>query len=533
MLLKWLANRFKVADPDARLLEQAQALRAQGEFEAAREACLELLRDAPDQAGAMAVMAAIAADQRHFEGGLQWARRALAADPDCIPAHYALGRLLEGAERYAQAEASYRRVTELDPGHARAHTNLGCMLHIQGRLDQAAGCYRKALELEPGQPEALRNYALIAGGVGELREALDGYERHLAAHPKDAPAHCQLAHLYLRLGRHDDALAGYERAIALEPGEAEFHFARAQTLLLLGRYAEGWREYEWRWRMERFNATMLRFAEPRWDGRRLEHGTLLVHGETGFGDMFQFVRYVALAAERCARVVVECQPPLKALIAEVQGVAQVVSQGDPLPAFDAHLPLIAFPGLFGTTLDTVPWRGPYIEADPLRVQEWTARVGGSGARERKVGLVWSGNPQNLGNRERSITLQQLGSLAQAVNVSFFSLQKGADTAQPGFVPDAMHFLDMTGGIRDFSDTAALLTQLDLVIAVDTGVAHLAAAMGRPTWVLLACSGEWRWHVGRRDSPWYPGMQLFRQESEGDWSVPLQQLTQAFAAWAAT
>jgi tetratricopeptide (TPR) repeat protein len=523
-MLKWLTGRRKVADASATLLEQAQTLRLEGEFEAARQACQEILREAPDDAKALAMMAAIAADQGQFDAGLQWARRALAADGDCIPAHFALGRLYEGAERYRDAEACYRRVVALDPRHAKAHTNVGCMLHIQGRIDEAVACYRKALELEPGQPEALRNYALAAGNPAQLREAMEGFERHLATHPRDAQAQAQLAHLYVRVGRPEQALAAYEQAIALEPEQAEFHFGRSQVLLLLGRYAEGWREYEWRWRMERFNRIMFRFPQPRWDGRKLE--TLLVHGEPGFGDMFQFVRYVTLAAERCARVVVECHPALAALIADVAGVSQVVREGEPLPAFDAHIPLIALPGLFDAPTDAITWRGPYIEADPQRVQQWAGLVAAAGARKRKVGLVWTGDPSNAGNRERSVTLEQLAGLASVPDVTFFSLQKGGQPVPAGAVPQGMDFRDLTGGIRDFSDTAALLTQLDLVITVDTGVAHLAGAMGRPTWVLLPFSAPWRYHAGRRDNPWYPGMQLFRQEVDGDWSQPLQQLAQA-------
>ena len=527
MLLKWIMGRSKRPDAD---LAQVQALRAQGDFDTARQVCLVVLRDEPRHVRAMAMLAAIAADKHETENGIQWVQQALAVDSTSVPVHFAWGRLLEGDARYGEAEAVYRQVTRLDSGHAKAYTNLGCMLHLQGRLDEAVACYRRALQLEPNQPEALRNYALIAGGLQELQEAAAGFEAHLLTYPRDGSAHYQLAHLHLRLGRYAQALVAYEQAIVLDPDQAEYHFARSQLLLRLERYEEGWQEYEWRWRLSMFNAPMHRFVQPLWDGKRLAQGTLLVHGETGFGDMFQFVRYVTLAAERCARVVVECQPALQTLIAGVSGVSQAVAQGDPLPAFDAHMPLISFPRVFDTTTHTIPWCGPYIQADAQRVQDWGGRVAASGARERKIGLVWTGNPQNAGNRERSVTLQQFGPLAQATQASFFSLQKGAQAAQAGDVPPSMHFLDLTEQIHDFSDTAALLAQLDLVITVDTSVAHLAGAMGRPTWVLLSFSADWRYHVGRTDNPWYPGMRLFRQEISGDWEQPLQQLQQALATW---
>jgi Tfp pilus assembly protein PilF len=531
-MLKWIASRLKPVGRCSSPLDEAQALRVRGNFDAARQICLDLLREEPERhAGAMALLAMIAADQRQLDAGMQWVERALAADRSCVPAWFARGRLFEVAQRYPEAEASYRQATVLEPGHAKAHTNLGCMLHIQGRLDEAVECYRKALELEPGQPEALRNYALIAGSPQQLREAVSGFERHLASHPHDASAQHQLANLYFGLGRHDDALAGYERAIALAPEEPEFHFARAQLLLLQGRYPEGWQEYEWRWRMERYNEPMRRFAQPCWDGRPLK-GTLLVHGETGLGDTLLLVRYAALAARLCERVVVESQPPLRALVAGVEGVAQAVDQGAPLPEFQAHIPLIAFPGVFATTIDSIPWQGPYVHAEPARLRAWAGLVAASGPRRRKVGLVWTGNPENLANRERSVTLQHFAPLARAGGVTFFSLQKGMTAAQRGPVPEGMHFVDLTDSIRDFSDTAALLAQLDLMITVDTSVLHLAGAMGRPTWALLPFSPPWLYPVGRRENPWYPGMRMFLQQSEGDWQPPLQELTQALMDWVA-
>lgn len=508
-------------NPRTALLAQARTLRERDDFHGARALCMQVLRDAPQDADAMAVLAALAADQRQVDGGMQWAQGALAADPLCIPAHFARGRLLEGAERYAEAEASYRRVTELDPAYAKAHTNLGCMLHIQGRMTQAVACYRQALALEPDQPEALRNYALIAGGSEQIDEALHGFERHVAAHPRDAAAHCQLGHLYMHQARYDEALASYERALALQPEVAEFHYARAQALLLLGRYEEGWQEYDWRWRIELLSAAMTRFPHPRWDGKPLA-GTLLLHEPSGFGDVFQFVRYAPVAARLCERVLVECQPALLELVAGMPGIT-AVSQREPLPQFDAHLPMPALPHVFGTTLATIPWDGPYLHADEARTQVWRQRVDAADARGRKVGLVWAGNPANLADRERSVRLQDLGPLAAVPDVTFFSLQKGV---APGTPPAGMHFVDFTAQIADFSDTAALLSQMDLVVSIDTSVAHLAGAMDKPCWVLLPFSADWRYHTGRSDNPWYPRMRLFRQARAGDWSAPLQDLAAA-------
>lgn len=532
-MLKWFTGRRAATDTTAARLERARALRLQDDFDAARALAQDILRDAPGHAGAMALMAAIAADLRQVEAGLQWARQAVAADSLRVPAHFAMGRLLEAAERVDEAEASYRRVTELDPASAHGFTNLGCALHRQHRFDEAVRCYRAALRLEPGQPVALRNYALLAGGSEQVAEALQGFERHVALHPGDAEAQLQLGHLYEQTRRCDEALAAYDRAIALAPDRPDFHFARAQLLLLVGRYEEGWREYASRWRMPMLNRAMLRFQEPCWDGRPLPQGTVLLHGESAFGDAIQFVRYAMLVAQRCARVVVECPPALQALVARAPGVTLAVAEGQPLPHFDAHIPLIACPLLFGTTTDTIPWTGPYLRAEAARLQQWQARVARETTRRRKVGVLWTGNPENFNNRNRSFQPRQLALLAPAAaDVSFFNLQKGAPPPAPGDLPPEMHFIDLTGELRDFSDTAALLAQLDLVITIDTSVAHLAGATGRPAWVLLHRAADWRWLEGRDDCPWYPGMRLFRLETEGDWVAGLREVAQALREWAA-
>ncbi len=530
MLFNWIKHRRREA-PDASIA-QAQDRRRQGEYEAARQLCLDLLRDEPDHVGALAMLIGISADLREFDAGLQWAQRALAVDPQSVAAYYALGQLWEVADQHAQSAACYRRVTELAPGHAKAYTNLGCMLHLQGRLDEALACYRQALQLEPEQPEALRNAALITGSGDDVAVAMRGYQERIVANPKDAAAHYSLANVYLELGRHEDAMASYDRAIALEPDSAEYRFARAHLLLTLGDYVRGWQEYEWRWRLSRFNAPLTRFTQPRWDGRPLQDGTLLVHGETGFGDMLQFVRYAALAARRCASVIVECQPALESLIRRVEGVSQVVVQGEALPPFDAHVPLICFPQVFGTTLATIPSRQPYVKAEPARIEAWRALVAPHASGGPKVGLVWSGNPANVMDRKRSVTLQQLAPLAGASAVTFYSLQKGPGASQVGSPPAGMNLVDLTARIDDFSDTAAFLSQLDLLISIDTSVAHLAGAMGLPVWVVLPFAPGWRYHVGRTDNPWYPTMRLFRQERDGDWGGLVQVVADELIRWTA-
>jgi Tfp pilus assembly protein PilF len=449
-------------------------------------------------------------------------REAEAAD------YYAMGRQLEIQGRLDEAEASYRKALALAPAHARAHNNLGCILHLRGELDAALACYRRALDLEPGLPEASQNYASIAGDSTALAQAIEGYERQVRDNPGDAMALSHLGSSYAEVGRHAEALAALDKALAADPELARAHFTRALVLLRCGEYAEGWKEYEWRWRIEAFSGPARRFSQPMWDGRELAAGTLLLHAEQGMGDTLQFVRYASLAARRCAAVVLECQPPLKSLLSCVDGVRQVIAQGEPLPPFDAHLPLMSSPAVFGTTLATIPWDGPYIRPPANAIAEWRSRL----ARDRgplKVGLAWAGSSGYSQDRLRSLPLDRLAPLARAPETLFYSLQRGDAATQALAPPDGMRLLDPAAQSRNFSD-AALIANLDLVVSVDTSVAHLAGAMGVATWVLLPFDSEWRYHLGRHDNPWYPSMRLYRQDESRSWTEPIARLAQDLIAF---
>jgi tetratricopeptide (TPR) repeat protein len=508
------------------LLRRAEAARNEGALERARELCLSVLSRSPNDARALCLLAGMAADEKRIEEGMQWAGRAIAADPRAAASHYALGRIREAAGRYGEAESSYREATRLDATHARAHNNLGCMLHVQGRLDEALACYRKALELDPSQPEANQNYAAIARDAGAQQRAIEGYLQQTLANPSDATAFTNLANTYAEFGRQEEALASFDRAIALDPDRAEAHFGRSLVLLLCGDYAQGWKEYEWRLRISAFSAPAHRFAQPMWDGSRIDAGAILVHAEQGFGDLLQFVRYAPRVAERCAGVILECQPELKPLLQGTPGVQRLLARGEALPPFKAHVPLMSLPRIFGTTLESIPWQGPYVHADPRRVEEWRRVVGSREGARLRVALNWSGNPRFWGNRSRSIPLALLAPLARVAGVSFYSVQKGEAAAQAGAPPAGMRLVDLTAQIHDFADTAALLSQMDLFVTVDTAVAHLAGAMGIPTWVILSRVPDSRYHLERSDNPWYPTMRLFRQERDGDWPGVVERVLHA-------
>jgi len=516
----------------ARLVEEAERAYRAGDAARAGALCLRAARgDSPAHARATAMLAAIAADDGRIDEGLRWARAARAADPAGASPAYVTGRLLQEAGRLAEAEGCYREAVAREPGHARAYNNLGCVLHMQGRLDDALVAYRRALDLDPTLPQANQNFASIVRDPAALARAAEEYRRATLANPRDALAFNDLGNTLRELGRLDESLEAFAQALAIDPGLAQAHFSRSFVLLLRGDYAGGWNDYEWRWKLPAFNAPVRRFAQPMWDGRALAGATILLHAEQGLGDTLQFARYAPLVAERCGAVILESQRELAALMRSVRGLSQVVARGEPLPHFDAHAPLMSLPAVFGTTLERIPWDGPYVHADPARAAQWDLDAHAGGAR-LKVGLVWAGRPQQWDDRKRSLTLGRLAPLASAEGVAFFSLQVGEAAAQAAAPPAGMRLVDLTSRIADFSDTAALVSQLDLVITIDTSVAHLAGAMGRPVWVLVAHAPDWRYHLGREDMPWYPGMRLFRQERDGDWTGAIARAAEALGARAA-
>jgi len=495
-----------------------------GEAAEARACAAEVLAADSGNAEAAGLMAALAADDNDFGEGHRWARRALEADPKAAAAHYTLGRLYQAEGRLAEAEASYLLALDLAPDSAKAHNNLGCVQHMLGKLDLAVASYRRALVFDPSLPQANQNLAAITSDPAQAERAIAGYLRHRRQNPGDAGAHNNLGNVFRELGRHREALESFDAAIRCNPALAEAHFSRALQLLTVGRLVEGWREHEWRWKVHALGAP--RIPGRKWQGEDLKGGTLLLHAEQGMGDTLQFARYATLAAARCGKLVLECQRPLAPLLATLAGVSRVVPEGDSLPPFDAQLPMMSLPNVFETSLQTIPWDGPYLRADPRRASEWRGRLA-RGAR-RHIGLVWSGRPQQRNNHNRSIPVGALAPLASARDVAFYSLQLGEAGRQAAAAPDGLKMIDLTAGIRDFADTAAFAGNLDLLISVDTSVAHLAGAMGVPTWLIAAYSADWRWLLDREDCPWYPSVRIFRQASPGDWPGVIERVAAALA-----
>ena len=431
--------------------------------------------------------------------------------PDIPSAHNNLGAVLAKLQRLAEAVACYRRALDLEVRYPDAHNNLGAALAKQGRLDDAVACYRRAIELAPDYPDAHNNLGAALVKQGRLDDAVACHRRAIELKPDYPDAYSNLGGALATQGRLDDAVACYRRALELGPQIPGPHLNLALILLARGEFAAGWAEYEWRWKTLDLTNGPRPFAQPQWHGEPAAGRTLLIHAEQGFGDTIQFCRYAPLAAERGLRVVVEVQKPLVRLLGCLPGVDRVFGHGEDLPPFDLHCPMLSLPLAMGTTLATIPAAACYLQADPLQVAVWRTRLAAISDQGSRIGLVWAGSSAMGADWQRSLPPDRLAPLFDVPGVHFFSLQKDGPAA-----PTHLPLSEFMAEMDDFADTAALIANLDLVIAVDTSVAHLAAALGKPVWLLDRFAPCWRWLLGRRDSPWYPTLRLYRQPEPGDW-----------------
>jgi tetratricopeptide (TPR) repeat protein len=500
------------------------ALRRSGQPEAAAACFRQAVACRPDFAAAHNNLGNACADQGKIGAAVDAYRRALMLQPDYAAAHNNLGNARLAQGNLLAAEGSFRAALSHAPDYAEAHNNLGNVMKVQGRLDAAVASFRQALALREDYVEAEYNLGNALREQGALDEAVACFRSALRRRPDFADAQINLGNTLAEQRRLDEAVGCYVAALRVDPGLADGHFNLGIALLARGDLAAGWQEYEWRWKIPRMASACRNFPQPQWRGEAVAGRTLLIHAEQGFGDTLQFCRYATLAAARGAKVILEAPPPLVRLLRTLAGVAQVVECGDALPAFDVHCPMLSLPFAFGTTGATIPNVAPYLHADAVQVAAWQARLGALAGPGLRVGLVWAGDPRRH-TRElaavdgrRSLAPARLAPLLDVAGVRFFSLQKSGPAA-----PEAFGVVDVMGEMDDFADTAALVANLDLVISVDTAVAHLAGALGKPVWLLDRFDSCWRWLSGRRDSPWYPTLRLYRQPCAGDWDAVLAEV----------
>ena len=473
--------------------------------------------------------------------------RAIEINPRLSEAFNNRGVVLKKEKRYTDAAGSFDRAVTLKPDYAEAWYNLGC---TRQNLKDPAGslqCYDRALALRPDYIEALNNRGVALKDLGRYAEALEIYDQVIAQKPDHAEAwnnrgialkdlnrypeslQCYDHAIALQpdfaeawnnrgvtlqeIRRHTEALESFRKAIAMKPDYAEAHLNEGFCCLQTGIFDTGWQKYEWRWQAEYSGLTPPAFRRPRWTGaQNLRGKTILLHAEQGLGDIIQFSRYVKKLMELGAKVILGIQPQLKSLLASLPWPVQIITPGEKMPEFDYHCPLLSLPLVFKTTLDTIPADIPYLYADKDHVRLWREKL--PPKKSLRVGLVWSGTTRHRNDRNRSIPLSLVQPLAE-LPAGFYSLQKELRDSDREILA-ATSITHFGEELVDFSDTAAAMALMDLVISVDTSVAHLAGAMGKPLWLLLPYISDFRWLLDREDSPWYPTARLYRQPELGDW-----------------
>ncbi len=447
---------------------------------------------------------------------------ALRCDPRHAPALHLYGLLQHQLGDSLGAATSIQQALVLEPNLAAAHNDLGIVLRALGRLPDAVASYQRALALAPAFADAHFNLGNAFKELGQPEEAVNCYIRADALKPglPDVPTNCGAA--LRELNRLDEAGQCYAEALRRQADYPEARWNRGVIRLLRGEFTSGWEDYEWRWRVPGLLPAIPKLPQPEWDGGELRGRTILLHAEQGFGDTLQFIRYAPLLAARGATVLVQCQPALVTLLATVPGVSGVFADGATLPQFDTHAPLLSLPRLCGTTLENIPHAVPYLAGPRGRVALPPPAPG----KTRRIGFAWAGNPANGADRQRSMTLADWLPLFAPAPATFYSLQCGPRAAELQTLPSGLPVHDLSSQLTDFAPTASAIQELDLVITVDTSVAHLAGALGRPVWTLLSFAACWRWLLHRTDSPWYPRMRLFRQPEPGNWRSVVEEVRRA-------
>ncbi len=535
----------------------ANTLRDLGRLDEAVAAYRDAVRLRPEFADALNNLGNVLRDLGQLDEAAAAHREAIRLRPDYAEGHRNLGLVLGTQKKHDEAAACFRKALQLDPDFAAARNNLGKALAGQGKLDEAVDVlplvderdktaievrlalaeklvgerrfdeavarFEEVLAIKADLPTTHLNLGLVFFAKEDLDGAVACWRRAIEIKPDCADAYVNLSLARGIQGHADEALRHIETALQIQPDFAAAHITRAVAWLRMGNFEQGWKEYEWRQRRDEHPIDKL--SAPLWDGRTMTQQTILLHAEQGLGDSIQFVRYAPAVKQRCGTVILACHEALKPLLSRCRGVDRVIVRGDNLPKFDAYVPLLSLPGIFGTTFQSVPDEVPYISIDDELIESWRERLGGR--RGFKVGIGWQGSTQYKLDNFRSVALQHFAPLSRVAGVELFSLQKGKGSEQLAELADRFPITDFGPRFDEtsgpFMDTAAAMKNLDLVISSDTSIVHLAGALGVPVWVVLSYSADWRWFEQRADSPWYPTMRLFRQTRIGDWDELLHRV----------
>lgn len=511
------------------LLSQAQECHQAGGLDQAERLYREVLVARPDCADAWALYGLLAHQRGESETARQMIHRALDLCPGEASYWVNLAEAQSALGRLEDAIASLREAVVLEPGLIVARTNLANALYEACRYEEGMAVIREVLSLENASAKAWNIQGNLQEALGDHEAARASYRSAIQCDPSASRPWANLAVSLERTECLEEALRACETALGLDPDNADARLLQALLLLKSGNFEAGWEAYEDRWRSPTFraNASPWRgLPQPLWQGQPLEGKRILVHAEQGFGDTLQFIRYAPLLAEQGAEVHLECPTEMVRLFRRLPGLASVRAAGEVLPEVDYQIPLLSCPRAFGTTLATVPARVPYLRVDTAAREQWQARLGSQGPR---IGLVWAGRPDPTEYRSRrAMELRELAPLLQEEGCTWVSLQKGKGVEQVS--ASGFPLLDFSDEVQDFDDQAALVDALDLVITIDTATAHLAGALGKPTWVMLPRPSAYQWMLHREDSPWYPTLKLFRQAEEMNWAPVVARVLLAFRVW---
>jgi tetratricopeptide (TPR) repeat protein len=476
----------------------------EGRLDEAATVYRDVLAADPDHADALHLLGVVMHQMGRDEEARPLIERAIEIRPGVAHYHNHLGQVMFGLDQFTVAEEEFERALALRLGYPQAYNNLGLTQLEMRRYDDAKFTFKKALIYDPDFAQAHNNLGRALLRLGDIEEAIDAFRASIKLDGDDPDARNNLGVALWLVGQLEEAEVTFARALELAPEHVDAHVNLAHSLLTDGTYARGWTEHEWR--LKRSDIAR-EFAQPLWEGEEIAGKKILLWAEQGLGDALQFMRYAPLVADRGANVIIECNGLLRRVAAGVEGVVEVVGR-NAAKDIDVHLPLLSLPRVFHTELSTIPVHVPYLPVPaPMELESGD---------DKKVGLVWAGNPNHANDRNRSRPLEEFAPLATVSGVSFFALQKGAAGEQ--VAPTGLEMTRLGAQLEDFYDTASALASLDLLICVDTSVAHLAGGLGRPVWLILPHAADWRWLRDREDSPWYPTMRLFRQEKDGSWQM---------------
>ncbi|WP_421654771.1 tetratricopeptide repeat protein [Leptothermofonsia sp. ETS-13] len=500
----------------ADLLTTAMQHHQAGQLQEAEHLYRQVLQQQPNHPNALYLLGLIAHQMGNLDGAIALYQQAIASQPNFAEAHNNLGAAFQQQGNLAAAIAHYQATLRIKPDNPNANINLGVTLQQQGKLEAAIARYQKAIRLNPNLPEAYSNLAHALKERGELEQATSHYQTALQLTPNNPEAYRDLGDALQEQGRIDEAIALLDGAINQFPNHIKLQGSRIRAKLISGNLGEGFAEYD-PWRLSLSSRT---FSQPTWDGSNLNGQSILLYTETGagIGDTIQFIRYAPLVAQRGGRVILECQPALVRLFQSIPGIETVIATDSSLPSFDVQASILSLPFIFGTTLETIPASIPYLSPPSISLFPLPESP------HLKVGIVWGGDPNHRHDRDRSCPVQEFRRFLTTREIVFYSLQKGPHSTELAEIEE-LPIQDLGPQLNDFADTAAAITQLDLVISVDTSVAHLAGALGKPVWILLAFTPDWRWLMYREDSPWYPSARLFRQPHRNAWTVVCDQVAQ--------